>query len=75
MVKSKLIKNNNLDFPKLMIDDEGTVVLMISKTAGTVVGNRGEYHSEIGFYSGLWSEDYMEDYYGTIELSNEVSNK
>lgn len=72
MIKSILIENNTLDFPKLMIHKhEGTIVLMYSKTAGTVVGNRGDCFSEIGFYSGSWIPHNFDDYNGTVELSNE----
>lgn len=72
MVKSKLIENDTLDFPKLMINrHEGVIVLMYSETAGTVVGNNGHCRSEIGFYSGSWISDHLNDYNGIVELSNE----
>nr|QMP83134.1 MAG: hypothetical protein [Caudoviricetes sp.] len=50
---------------------EGTIVLMYSETAGTVVGNAGVCQSEIGFYSGCWIKDELIDFEGTVELSNE----
>lgn len=72
MIKSRVIEKDKLKFPKLMIGKaEGTIVLMYSGTAGTVVGNTGVCQSEIGFYSGCWTKDDFIDFEGTVELSNE----
>lgn len=72
MIKSRVIEKDKLKFPKLMISKaEGTIVLMYSGTAGTVVGNAGVCQSEIGYYSGCWIKDELIDFEGTVELSNE----
>jgi hypothetical protein len=72
MIKSKVVEKDKLEFPKLMVTKvEGTIVLMFSEHAGTVVGNTGDCQSEIGFYSGCWNSKGLDDFDGTIELSNE----
>ena len=75
MIKSKVVEKDKLEFPKLMVTKvEGTIVLMFSEHAGTVVGNTGVCQSEIGYYSGCWIKDELIDFEGTVELSNEKQN-
>ena len=72
MIKSRVTEKDKLKFPKLMISKaEGTIVLMYSETAGTVIGNTGQCESEIGYYSGCWVKHELIDFEGTVELSNE----
>lgn len=59
-------------FPKLMIDEEGSIYFMHSEVSGVII-----YAAEgcscviIGDYSDCWDGDSMEDYEGEITLAND----
>ena len=56
-------------FPKLRIDEDGTIVLFTSKSQGTVVNNSQYYN--VGYYSVLWCVGAFKDYNGEVTLKNE----
>ena len=53
-------------FPKLMVNNVGTVVLFTSSQSGTVI-----YPSEIGEMVNDWIPSYFVDFDGKLTLSND----
>lgn len=61
------VKVGPIPFPKLMISDEGQIVLMTEASCGTNVN--GKVHP-IGFYAENWSPCFR-DFDGSVILQNE----
>jgi hypothetical protein len=56
-------------FPKLMIDNDGLIILFLSKHKGFVVNpdsSRG-----LGFYDDTWFMSNFKNYEGEVTLKNE----
>lgn len=60
-----------LPFPKLMIAEDGKIVLFFSDKVGTVI-DLGDNNSgdRIGEYSNDWHMNSFQDFYGSIIMSN-----
>ena len=57
-------------FPKLMInDDSDLIVLMTELGKGVVV--RVDGHNPVGCYVDCWIMDYFKDFNGTVTLQND----
>ena len=70
-MKSKVFNpKSKMPFPKLMITDEGIVVLMLESGKGTVVSTIESCY-EIGHYSESWAMSSFYDFNGSVTLSNE----
>lgn len=57
-----------VDFPKLMISEDGLVVLFHEDKCGVVVYSRDGFH--IGNYSEEWDMDEFSYFEGELTLSN-----
>jgi len=58
-----------LGYPKLMVSDDGQIVLMGSYGAGVVV-RCAPTVSPVGFISRCWAMSCFKDYTGTVTLEN-----
>ena len=56
-----------LDYPKLMIGEQGTIVLMTKKSYGAALRSD---HYDTGHVDDDWYMPAFEDYTGTITLEN-----
>lgn len=62
-------KDEKFDFPRLMKNLDGTLVVLFSKeNTGMVVKNN--IHTDIGFYSNTWHMKDFKDYDGSLTLQN-----
>lgn len=71
MIKSKVVPNeaNSIDFPKLMREAGGVVVLFSRQHSGVVVlDGKGNYG--VGHFSGTWTMSAFSDYDNAITLEN-----
>jgi hypothetical protein len=57
-------------FPKLMISNDGQIVLFIIQSIGTVVYSNSN-NCKVGYYSNAWNMDIYNDFDGEITLKNE----
>lgn len=63
-------KKKEKDFPKLMANEEGTVVLFTSSGKGICLV--AKYEDEyVGEYSIKWNKNIFTDFEGSITLSND----
>jgi hypothetical protein len=59
-------------YPKLMIDEEGSIYFMHSEVSGVIIyAAEGCSCASIGDHSDCWGGDSLEDYEGEITLSND----
>ncbi len=59
-------------YPKLMIDEEGSIYFMYSEVSGVVIyAAEGCSCDGVGDHSDCWDSDSMVDYEGEITLSND----
>lgn len=58
-----------INFPKLMISDNGLIVLMKNNGIGVVL-NKGASSNEIGTLREDWVMQYFRDFEGDLILSN-----
>lgn len=69
-MKSKLeCKDNEINFPKLMISSKDLIVLFTEPEIGTVVFSSNGLHSVGEHYEG-WLMPNFKDFNGVVELSN-----
>ena len=74
MIKTAILTNQNsrsLPYPKLMLSESGTIVLMKDRSVGVVL-IKGTSTYEIGFYSNTWDITAFSDYNESITLQNEL---
>lgn len=70
MVKTAIkITEKDSEFPKMMIGDDGQVVLFSCTGIGVVVTSGGE--DELGEYSEYWEMDRFSDFTGSVTITNE----
>ena len=60
-----------ISFPKLMISNNGTVVLMNEDASGTALTSNRTSFYKVGHYATDWIMGSFVDYNGTITLENE----
>lgn len=65
----KLEQKLKYEYPKIMIAEDGVIVLFLEDRVGFVVGNPREFNP-IGYYSDWWIMDRFKDFTGTVTLSN-----
>ena len=74
MVLTTINTNQNsksLPYPKLMLSENGTIVLFESRAIGVVLfEGYGSY--KIGHHSFTWDMNSFSDYYEAITLQNEL---
>lgn len=69
-VKTNQTPNNNRPFPKLQrVTYSGLVYLMLSESEGVVVGPTD--HAKLGFHNTNIKPYAVEDFIGTIEISQD----
>ena len=56
-------------FPKLMISNDGIIVLFSRYCSGTIIV--GSRYKEQGEFSDMWEMCYFKDYHGEVTLKNE----
>jgi len=57
-------------FPKLMINNNNDLIVLMSHY-GTGVVVSGNEHNSLGHYSVFWSMDCFKDFNGTVTLQND----
>ena len=72
MIKSEVIggADSAPDYPQLMVDKIGTVVLFKAASIGVVVAKGTSTHYPIGYYSTDWDDVKFKLFNGTITLEN-----
>jgi hypothetical protein len=74
MIKTAILTNQNsrsLPYPKLMLSESGTIVLMKDSSVGVVL-IKGTSTYEIGFYSNTWDITAFTDFNESINLQNKL---
>lgn len=72
-MKSRVIKKkdtNILSYPKLMISNNGNIVLFTEDSTGTMVNVKEGIYSLGCHDNGGWEMNGFEDFYGEVILSN-----
>ena len=59
-----------LPFPKLMIAEDGEIVLFSEEKVGVIVNTKINSFYQIGEYSDDWHMNSFKDFYGSITMSN-----
>jgi len=67
-IKSTEIYTSSIPFPKLMISEDGLIVLFTKPGLGIVLHEGGL--NSFGEYDNRWGMNYFRDYDGTLTLSN-----
>lgn len=63
------------EYPKLMIHQDGSIVLFIEYGAGTILFNARLHGMDVGKFSPIWVMENFTDFHGSITLSNEELTK
>ena len=73
MIKVNINVNNKvskLPFPKLMITESNTIVLMQERSMGVVL-SEGACSYKLGYYSDTWDMNAFKDFNDYITLQND----
>lgn len=64
------IEKKETDFPKLMVHENGDVVLFEGTEDGVLVASKST-PEDIGSYSECWNPRMFQDFKGSVTLSND----